>query len=948
MKRIFLILLLFPTPNVFGQLLNVRNYAKGDGLPSSQIWCGLQDAEGYIWFGTSSGLVKYNGQKFTTYDVADGLVSSVVLALLEDNGEIWIATDNGISRFHEGAFTNFVHHGGSEIGIVWCVTEFHGRLWFGTKMRGLLRIDPERAGDEDDALATFLQDADSDRSSVLSLAVDEDFLWIAKGNAGLFRYDGDDFLDFTKAFGLEGMMLTNLLLASDSTLWVGTAKHGVFKCDPTGMSAADVNSSRVSNHLPGDYIYSSAEKKGRILFGTRYNGVVDFRDGRPRYTTTNGLINNSIYSILIDNEESVWLGTNQGVSKILTDAYRGYLENETVTSVCEYAGAFWFGTFENGLFRLKDGQINRFSVKDGLLSNSQILALTVFRDKLWIGTSKGLNSYDGRAFKEHSPDTPGGSVGSILDLLATEDSLWIGTVNWVWRYQPGESTDEFTLFGEDSGLTTTYFQTICRDANNRIWFGAPGGAFYYDPDDPSEKMKRFPTSDGLSARCCVNAIFSDSDGTLWFGTPNGLNRYVPDREPPFESFALEDGLSDSHVLSITEGRGFLWLGTNRGLNKFDGQRVVKVYGEKEAAGDNSLYCDSRDHIWFCTFRGAGEYFDTPNTTCPPVRIETFVMNGSLIDARTDLEFGYDSRSTAEFSFTGLSFKDEDDVRFKHKMDGYDEAWSDITEKAEVRYTSLDSGRYVFKVCARTGDGYWSENPAEISFRIRPPYWKTWWFFSLAGIFAALVIRGGHRYRSRKTEREKLRLEELVREKTEMLNKLVVTDDLTKVYNRRHFFESLSREISKMTRTKDPDPLSLIILDVDHFKDFNDNYGHQAGDQILWRMAQLLKKTVRDTDTLARYGGEEFSIILPSTKLDGARNLAEKLRRSVEDFVFEFSDQTFAVTISLGVGVLRCPATFSQQLMDEMTRKLIRAADDAMYEAKDAGRNCVRFLEVEIS
>ena len=174
----------------------------------------------------------------------------------------------------------------------------------------------------------------------------------------------------------------------------------------------------------------------------------------------------------------------------------------------------------------------------------------------------------------------------------------------------------------------------------------------------------------------------------------------------------------------------------------------------------------------------------------------------------------------------------------------------------------------------------------------------------------------------------LKNEEL-QEMNEILEQLSITDGLTKLHNHRHFQEALASECKRADRTEEP--LSLILIDIDEFKKWNDRLGHAGGDEILRKMAAILNDGVRETDVLARYGGEEFALLCPDTDMLGATNLAEKLRTDISGFQFFLdppSEHT-RVTISAGVAFY---AGDRQQLFNE--------ADLALYRAKDAGRDCV--------
>ena len=163
---------------------------------------------------------------------------------------------------------------------------------------------------------------------------------------------------------------------------------------------------------------------------------------------------------------------------------------------------------------------------------------------------------------------------------------------------------------------------------------------------------------------------------------------------------------------------------------------------------------------------------------------------------------------------------------------------------------------------------------------------------------------------------------------EQANKLAVTDGLTGISNRPSMEKSLRIEFERSKRYNSP--LSLILLDVDHFKDVNDTYGHQKGDEILIAIASLLKKACRANDIAARYGGEEFLMILPQSNAQGAFKIAERVRKEMMKISFTGNESNFAVTVSCGV------AEFNKDY--ESINKLIAVADRALYEAKNGGRN----------
>jgi diguanylate cyclase (GGDEF)-like protein len=168
---------------------------------------------------------------------------------------------------------------------------------------------------------------------------------------------------------------------------------------------------------------------------------------------------------------------------------------------------------------------------------------------------------------------------------------------------------------------------------------------------------------------------------------------------------------------------------------------------------------------------------------------------------------------------------------------------------------------------------------------------------------------------------------------EKLQKLAVTDGLTSLFNARHFFTQLELEVDRASRYKHP--LALLLIDIDHFKDYNDMFGHLEGDKVLVRFSQILGSCLRANDSAFRYGGEEFTVILPETGAEEARTVAQRIRAAVEAEIFALhTGRSVSKTISIGVTEY-CPP-------EEMTA-FINRADAAMYLSKQNGRNRVSLL-----
>jgi two-component system cell cycle response regulator len=192
------------------------------------------------------------------------------------------------------------------------------------------------------------------------------------------------------------------------------------------------------------------------------------------------------------------------------------------------------------------------------------------------------------------------------------------------------------------------------------------------------------------------------------------------------------------------------------------------------------------------------------------------------------------------------------------------------------------------------------------------------------------LRDGDRIKVGRTIFKYLTSENIEAQYHEEIYKMTTTDGLTGVFNKRFFLETMEREMGRCFRYKRP--MSLLMVDIDHFKRINDTRGHLAGDAVLKQVATLIAKQVRKEDVFARYGGEEFGAVLPEVELEGAVVLAEKLRGVVEKATYSWENQAIPVTVSIGVAALPVEVCTTEQFIGK--------ADAALYDAKHQGRNRV--------
>jgi diguanylate cyclase (GGDEF)-like protein len=295
----------------------------------------------------------------------------------------------------------------------------------------------------------------------------------------------------------------------------------------------------------------------------------------------------------------------------------------------------------------------------------------------------------------------------------------------------------------------------------------------------------------------------------------------------------------------------------------------------------------------------------------------------------------------EIQFAAPASTASDHLRYR--LLGLDSDWNVAGKDRQAVYNNLPPGQYVFDFEEAAGNGRVLVAES-LPILVSPPYAKTAWFRSLCIILLLLLILALHKLRVARLQQRAEKLEERVSQTRAELVLAVETagdaqqalkdqalrDSLTGLWNRRAISAMLDKEVCRAQR--DRIPITLVMIDMDHFKKINDTYGHQIGDAVLREAASRLFDVMRPYDFAGRYGGEEFLIVLPSCSERNGILRAEDFRRAIADRPVPTALGPLPVTCSLGV------AAYEHSMPDE---ELIHRADEALYHAKRQGRNCVR-------
>jgi ligand-binding sensor domain-containing protein/signal transduction histidine kinase len=718
-----------------------------NGLPQNTVHAIAQTSDGYIWIGTEEGLARFDGVKFTVFDKQNTpeIKSNYIRSLLADRqGALWIGTAQGLVRMLNGKFTLFTRDDGLPSETIHAVYEDRERNHWVATANGLGLL---KSG----GLTTFTTKERLISGSIQALLEDSDgALWIATPY-GVGRIKDGKFTNYTVRDGLGGNSVRAIQQDRSGRIWFGSL-GGL-----TSWEGNRFTTYTTRDGLPNDRVISlQPDRDGGLLIGTA-GGLCRFSDGRfTGFNAGEALATSTILSLLEDLEGNVWIGTESGGINLLKDTkfttytVRNGLSNDLVKSIYEdHDGSVWIGTDGGGLNLLRNGKLTAYTTRDKLASNVVLSLAGDTAGNLWIGTPEGLNRLSQGKFTTYTSadGLANNDVRSIY--LDRRGDLWIGTRSGLTKLHNGV----FKTFTEVDGLPNDLVNTVYEDSKGNLWIGTFGGLARLT----NEEFTSFTTADGLSSDAVIS-LHEDSDGTLWIGTNGGgLNRM---RDGKFTTYTTSNGLLDDVVYRILEdGQNNLWLSCRKGifhiskkeLDEFAKGTIASIapvaYGtadgmttrECSGGGDPAGWRGSDGKLWFPTIKGVAmidpERLRT-NSHAPPVVIEQIRIDEQSFAPSERLEL---PAGTTRFDlyYTAPSFVAPEKVRFKYKLDGFDQDWIDSGTRRIAYYTNLRPGAYTFRVIASNNDGVWNQTGAAVSLYLKPYFYQTYWFYAVC--LLALVL-----------------------------------------------------------------------------------------------------------------------------------------------------------------------------------------------------------------
>lgn len=779
------------------------------GFPRGTVSAIAQTADGYLWIGTDRGLIRFDGLDFRSFPQATPMPLTIgpVKALVTDlEGNLWILLQNTkILRYHQGSFE--LGRDEAEDGITAIGTRADGGVLFSSLAYGALTYGKGKfeilqfpagapagsaaavANSGNDTLSSHLAWATSvaahrlaePNTAVVSVAQTTDGkVWLGTRDKGLF-YLADGHVFAAGKQWLRGA-ITSLLPLNNGKMWIATGT-GVVAWNGKELSEADVPSPL----RQAEVLAMLRDRDSNTWLGTT-RGLLRFNANGVSSLTETRAAGGPVTALFEDREGNLWAGSPQGLERLRDGAFVTYtvgsLQSESSGPIyVSQDGRVWFAPFEGGLHWLKEDKSG--SVTNDGLSQDVVYSITGTKNDLWVGRQRGGLThlgYHGGSMSiktyTHAEGLPENGVYAVY--RSRDGSIWAATLSsGVSKYQNGH----FVTYSKKSGMISDTVTSVAESPDGTMWFATPVGLNALS----NNQWRAFSVRDGLPSDN-INCLLSDSAGVLWIGTVSGLAllrsgriESLLDAPPPFRE----------PIMGIAEGRkDRLWIATanhvfcarrDKLLSGSLGDTDLRVYGlEDGLAGtegvkrERSVFEDDAGRVWFSMNRGLS-VVDTERAidNSPPaiVRIEGLSVDGNAMDLQRPVRVPPGSHRVT-VSYSGLSLSVPQRMRFRYKLEGFDQHWSEPVSTREAVYTNLDSGSYRFRLIASNSDGLWNTAESALPIEIEPVFWKTWWFRLSTALLIGLSLLLCFRLRMLILARQmNLRFEERLAERTRIAREL---------------------------------------------------------------------------------------------------------------------------------------------------------------------------------
>ncbi|AIW88834.1 MULTISPECIES: diguanylate cyclase [unclassified Treponema] len=952
----------------------------------------VEDSHECLYFATHSGLIKYNGittQKYEhlPFDNTTMRSSQIQTMYMDTDDVLWLGTYNGLERFDIKSGT-INHFPVSDDVITAIFRDSKRHLWVGT-INGLYFC-------RDGSCKNFIPFNNHQYNSFIgnntirSISEDSRGIIYASTYDGVWQYNESEGSFEPCSLIPEGCpgkngVVYHFIEDTNGVYWLSVWGVGLVRITP-GKNSYEVYSlpdARIytlyNNFITNEYIAAGTWGGGIYIINKRTKEVIPYK-ANPNMVGS--LTNNVIYSFFINKYNMLFVGTADALNIADLSRQSGdiavplYTEtagnnkklshlDDTIACLASSDNCIWAAS-NNILVRynFNEREPEEFPVTMGKneVNGAIIYSISVVNDtKAWIGTNKGLFFFDSTTasftpislYNNRISDTSSFLVHSLYQ--DSDDTLWIGTYGaGLIHFSPENGIlEQYRHSDAPRSLSNDIVFFINRDSRGTLWIGTNKGLCRYIPEteDFTSYLYNVNKPTGISSNR-VDSFCEDLEGTLWFGTNDGgICRFDPKTEL-FHTYTKDVGLSSNQIIGITDADdGFLWIAGLKYLNLFDiAHETAQAYNIANIRQYGYFSCPpialkNKGLFFFGTDKGilkiSQEKLYAFRLQFVPIKIRALTADGQPVNLYTKkqpLTFDYKTNDI-KISFAAPYSSRHKKPVYAYKLTGIDKDWIVSSDRNYVRYTHLPPGSYTFSVKnAAEGKNIVHDS---ISFTIRQSFLISpvmiWFYIVVVSIMVFLAYKIHklywlQRYADLLEEKQLVLIQDNF-----TLKELSLLDHLTGIGNRR-YIDMLGLKIWQMAM-EHKTSIAVMMFDIDFFKNYNDRFGHQAGDELLHLIGADLKKRIRtETDLIGRYGGEEFLIVMYNLLPEKAMHIAEGIRKTIATMHERHAKEMVGeATISIGV--------FAGEPTEKDTfEHMIHKADCALYRAKQTGRNKVVFYD----
>ncbi len=759
------------------------NFSTNSGLPQSQVTAMSQDHENYLWIATLGGAARFNGEEFLSFSTNDGLLNNKVSTIQYLDGKVYLGHEGGLSIIQNNkVIANYQLQSSQQNVSVSSIISFNNTIIVGVNGGGLFELKDKK-----------LQEIKSSENllRIKEIICIENKYYIATRD-GLFTTI--DFKSFSEIKDFEETSINSIKLWKDNTLLVCTPTQGLFEYDLVSGKTKKIELPTKNSENQEVYKYLFVDNQSRIWIIGKSGILVRDKSGKTQYLDEkSGLPTVNFRTIYQDIEGNIWLGSDgKGILKYPEDAFTFFdkkdnLASELIMSISQdQNGTFHLGSFDKGLIKMSKDKSENIELDNNLVWCSMLN----IENKNWYGTEFGLVSIDKAGNKKYyyeEDGCPGNKITTLYKL--SNSSFLIGGINGLSIYENSKiriNSPESNPPGSVRNILVYSKDIYC--ATDKGLYKISGNKL----EDIDDKKS-------------VAYSLAKFENAIYFGTSDGLFKLNPVTQK-IEKILLSKNPSSSFINFLNATPSGLFVGTNNGLYLFNEKEILH-FGIESGLIDletnlNSSFYDKNGNLWFGTAEGLVKFnfkkeITKENKSQPNLVLEEILLNYKEFDySKYAKKFAYSglpldlslpyTMNTLTFEMNGISLSQIKSQKYQYWLEGLEGTWSPPGTNKSITYTSLPAGEYTFHYKAIDQEGHRSQEK-KISFIIRAPFYKTWYFYLFIFIIFVAIIIGLFRLRI-KRERQK-NYQEMLEYKSRMIQ--LEQQSLNASMNRHFIFNSLN-------------------------------------------------------------------------------------------------------------------------------------------------------------